>query len=119
MNELILPVLVTVLGSGAVFGFLQFIISRHDNKDDILKRVESLEEYQKVHYNAILGLQEASKTLLGNSIYKTCTDYLRRGDYIEASELKNLETMYKVYADLNGNSYAADIMEQVRKLKIK
>ena len=40
-------IVVTVLGSGAVFGFVQFLISRHDKKNDkqeeILKRIGKLQ----------------------------------------------------------------------------
>ena len=47
-----LTVLITVLSSGAVFGFVQFMIKRHDDKtskeDQILKQIDELtKEFQE------------------------------------------------------------------------
>lgn len=115
----IIAIVIAVLGSGAVFGFLQYLIARYDNKEDIVSRVVALEESSGKNKEAIELLKDGSKVSLGNSIFKTCTDYLDRGDYITHSELQNLESMYEVYSALNGNSYAADIMQQVRELRIR
>lgn len=52
MNDLVQTIL-TVLGSGALFGFIQFLITRRDNKDEKLKKME--ENFQK-------GLDERERT---------------------------------------------------------
>lgn len=117
--ELISTIAVALIGSGAMFGFLQFMVSRHDDKDKIVERVAELEKYQTMNYDSIVLLKNASKTQLGNSIFKTCADYLDRGDYVTPTELQNLESMFETYEALDGNSYAKDLMEQVRKLNIR
>lgn len=116
--ELITAIIVAAVGGGAVFGFLQFLIGRHDDKDNLTKRVEKLEEREAEHFELLNLLKDSQKIQLGNSIFKTCTDYLERGDYISANELQNVEAMYEQYAALGGNSFAKDLVEQTRDLKI-
>lgn len=45
--ETIVPIVCAVLGSGALFGFIQFLIARHDNKKGAIaslsRRVEELQ----------------------------------------------------------------------------
>lgn len=117
--ELISTIVVALLGSSAMFGFLQFMLTRHDDKDKIPQRVADLEKYQAMNYDSIVLLKNASKTQLGNSIFKTCAAYLDRGDYVTPTELQNLESMFETYEALDGNSYAKDLMEQVRQLHIR
>lgn len=117
--DLLTNILCVLLGGGAVFAFLQFLINRHDEKDGVVERVAELEKRGAEHYELLKILAESTKIQLGNSIFKTCTDYLNRGDYITANELKNVEAMYEQYTALGGNSFAKDLVEQTRELKIK
>lgn len=46
MGQTLLTIGLSIFGSGAVFGFIQFLISRHDNKDEKFKKIS--EEIQGV-----------------------------------------------------------------------
>ena len=53
-----LQIIITVLGSGALFSFLQFLIQRKDNKED--KKVE--ERFKEIEKKIDDGLEEREKT---------------------------------------------------------
>ncbi len=40
MSEIFKAIVIAVIGSAAVFGFIQFLISRHDNKNDKFKEIK-------------------------------------------------------------------------------
>lgn len=44
MNELLVTVILTILGSNAVFAFLQFLITRRDTKKNIKSKLTVLEK---------------------------------------------------------------------------
>lgn len=58
---------------------------------------------------------QALKTSTRHVIIRACEEYLDRGE-IESYELKSLEDLYSSYKNnLNGNSYARDLIHEVRR----
>lgn len=43
-NDLLLKIAGLVLGSGALFSFIQFLVQRHDNRKGIEKQIKKLED---------------------------------------------------------------------------
>lgn len=40
MKELLIPIIIATIGSNALFGFVQFLISRKDNNNSIIKEIK-------------------------------------------------------------------------------
>ncbi len=53
-----LQIVLTILGSGALFSFIQFLIQRKDNKED--KKID--ERFEKIEKEIHTGLEEREKT---------------------------------------------------------
>lgn len=53
-----LQIVLTILGSGALFSFIQFLIQRKDNKED--KKID--ERFEKIEKEMHTGLEEREKT---------------------------------------------------------
>lgn len=56
--EIIKTVVISILGSAAVFGFIQFLISRHDKRNDDLIEIKS----------AVNGLQQEMNKSIKDSV---------------------------------------------------
>ena len=99
----------TILTSGVtatILGFIQFLITRHDNKKNA--------EDEKISHimNALRGLGHDRILYLAQS-------YIERG-YISKDEYENLhDYLYNPYKDLGGNGVAEKLMDEVNKLPIR
>ena len=62
--------------------------------------------------------EEAIMAILHNKIYKQGICYLER-NYITLEELNDLEKLYKPYKEMGGNSTAATVITNVRRLEIR
>ena len=93
---------------------------------DIQKSIESIQEVIKEtndRINDVVSDQKDQMSALRintrHQIIRSCEQYLDRG-YIESYELKALDDLYESYINnLNGNSYAKDMMKNVRSLEVK
>ena len=93
---------------------------------DIQKSIESIQDAIKEtndRINDVVSDQKDQMTALKintrHQIIRSCEQYLDRG-YVESYELKALDDLYESYINnLNGNSYAKDMMKNVRSLEVK
>lgn len=106
MHEtVILSVVCALLGSGCM-GFLQFMIARHDEKEN--------EEEDKLD-----GIREMLIGLGHDRIIWLGSQYIKKG-YITKEEYTNLnDYLYIPYANLGGNGTAKKVMDEVRELPLK
>lgn len=87
--EMWIPIIVAALGSAGLFGFIQYLINRHDKKkDDILGLKASVKELQ-------LGVMRTQLLLL-------IADYPE-----DKSEILRLAEIY--FKEYNGNFYLSSI----------
>lgn len=97
--ELGLAILTSVLGSAGMFGFVQFVISRHDNKDERLKRIE-----QKID----LSLEKSDR----NELATTRLQLL----FLIQTQPKNRDTIQQTaqryFMELDGNGEAWDAFKR-------
>lgn len=96
-QEFILPVIVTLLGSG-VWSFLIEFIKMKSEKASAEKKM-------------LLGLGH-------DVLYQRLTYYIERG-YIEPAELQNVEYVFRPYLGLGGNGIIKVLYEKVCELPSK
>lgn len=83
------PIVVAVIGSNAIFAFIQFLITRHDNKKTALSK------HEQVQNDMIIGL--------GHDKLLYLTDkFVQRGG-VTLKERRNLDYIYKPYRAAGGN----------------
>ena len=105
MQTVLLAVFSALLGSGFM-GFIQFLITRHDNKNS--KENARLEAIA----SAVRGLDH-------DRLYYLSEKYLQRGE-ITTDEYNNLsEYIYKPYKKLGGNGTGDKLMAQINELPFK
>lgn len=86
------PVIVAALSSTALFGFIQFLIARHDKKKGTLAKLEA-------------GMTEARKDSLRTQLLLLIADYPE-----DKSEIMRLAEHY--FKDLKGNFYLSSIFTE-------
>lgn len=86
-------IILTIIGSSALFSFVEYLITRHDRKQDD-------------------PIKAAVRSLLRDRIKCLATRYLRDGE-LTAADLENLSMLYEAYKNLGGNSFAEDLYNQV------
>lgn len=91
MSELI----IVIIGSQALFSFLQFLITRRDRKKS--------------------GAEQAILALLRDRLLHLCNKYLERG-YIDLYEEESFCRLYEAYTKLGGNSFIQELHDKVIKL---
>lgn len=105
--EMLKAVIIAVLGSAAVFGFIQFLISRHDKKNDDLKELkEEIKDLQK----------ETKKSLKDSVRLQLLVLLIMRPD--EDKEI--IEVAQHYFNDLKGNWYMTPLFYkwcQTKKIK--
>ena len=84
-----LEIILAVIGSNAVFSFIQFLISRHDRKKN------HISENDKNQSDMILGL--------GHDKLLFLTDKFVSRGVITMKEKRNLDYLYKPYEKMGGN----------------
>lgn len=97
VQDFVLPVILTLLGSG-VWSFLIEFIKLKSEKASAEKKM-------------LLGLGH-------DVLYQRLTFYLERG-YIEPAELQNVEYVFKPYIGLGGNGTIKVLYEKVLELPTK
>lgn len=97
VQDFILPVIVTLLGSG-VWTFLIEMVKLRSEKASAEKKM-------------LLGLGH-------DVLYQRLTFYLERG-YVEPDELQNVEFVFRPYTALGGNGVIKVLYEKVLELPTK
>jgi hypothetical protein len=98
MNELILPIILTVVAST---GFWTFVTTVYNNK----KRKKSTD-------------REALVALLHDRLYFLMQTYIARGE-ISTEEYDNIMYLYRPYAAMGGNGTCEKLLNEINKLPIK
>lgn len=133
----ITQIIITVLGSGALFSFLTFLIQRKDKKNDRIKDLEDKvqkgfeerEEKSKALCGAIDQLTENVKSnqetinvvadgvvgIIHNTIICSTQPIINRGA-VTYEELSTLDSLYIPYRKLGGNSECTRRYDDVCKL---
>ena len=71
----------------------------------------------KVNPSDIFLMKEAIVAMLHDRLYQACRFYLSKGE-IDEDGYANLETLYKTYHGLGGNSTGTELYNRASKLKI-
>lgn len=87
-----------IIGSNAIFSFLQFLISRHDRKKDPEAQI-------------LLGIGH-------DRIVHLCLKAIQRG-YTTPDEIDNISQIYQPYTDLGGNGSGKEMYQRFLRLPIK
>lgn len=105
IDQAVLVSLFTATLTGGFFGFVQFLIKRHDDK------VNNVEVKNELIEDALLAI-------LHDKIYVTGSKILQEGS-ISAEDANNLDHLYKPYKALGGNGTCERIINQINELPIK
>lgn len=103
MTELVLTIVAAVLGSSALFAFLQFIIQRKDNKEDkedtIIEKIDSLSA----------DIKNLSDKIDMNQATQARVRILRAGDELRQSALRSSEYYRQLNEDITSyEQYCSD-----------
>lgn len=98
-------ILVAIVGSSALFTFLQYLITRRDNKKENI--------YAKV--SDIVPIKSACMAILQDRLEHQMTSHLRNGE-ITVTQLKALTTLLNAYELCDGDDFIHDLYEQVKEL---
>ena len=90
--ETIVPIVVAVLSSGALFGFIQFLIARHDNKKGAIAGLTS-------------GMEELKKDACRTQLLLLISDYPK-----DKAEILRLAEKY--FKEMDGNYYMSSIFAE-------
>ena len=126
-TENVLTILGIVVGSNALFGFIQFLISRRDSKK---KELEEIKKSLRELGNIISQLQKSVTEIQGNMalqdealmslaqdrIIWLCKQYLKQG-HIPTDDYVSLRRMADAYRALGGNALVKDYMDQIDKMR--
>lgn len=109
---IITAVIAGVCGSG-VTGLIQFLITRHDKKeDDSKEKLDVLLKKVQQTQNAVLGLDH-------DRLFYLCQKYIEKQE-ITKEEYENLyKYIYKPYTEMGGNGTGERLMKEVSNLHIK
>lgn len=105
IDQAVLISIVTAVFTGGFFGFVQFLIKRHD---DITHNVEAKNEL----------IEDALLAILHDKIYVTGSRILKEGS-ITTEDINNLDHLYKPYKALGGNGTCEKIMNEINDLPLK
>lgn len=82
-------ILVAIIGSNALFTFVQFLITRHDNAKN------ALSQHEKAQNDMLIGLGH-------DKLFYLTDKFVQRGG-ITLKERRNLDYLYKPYHAAGGN----------------
>lgn len=91
-------IILAVIGSSALFSFVEFLITRRDTHKSTLE-------------NAILAL-------LRDRLLHLCNKYMNAGE-IDIREEESLCKLYEAYTGLGGNSFIGELYNSVMELPKK
>lgn len=113
MNEMVINTIITVITSSSVIGFIQYLISRHDDKKD--KQRAQIEQLQE----SIDKLQDAIMGQGHDRLVHTCKGFLDDGE-ISIEDYNDLKTyLYDPYIALGGNGTGEEYFNLVKDLPRK
>ena len=101
MKDWVLPIVIAILGSGALSAAVTRIV------DHMMRKSEK----QSV-------LVKAVRQILCNSIIESCRYCIKKGEKGE-DDFERLLEDYEIYKELDGNGYIDSFLEQVKKLPIR
>lgn len=110
----ITTILLTVLGSGGLFTFIQFLFTRHDTRKNYITKNELDGEISSLKSDLTL-LQEAALASMQDRLEFIMTRYLEIGK-ITVNQYKSLTHMVEVYHELGGNSFVTEMYEKCKEL---
>lgn len=122
MTETIVPIILGVVASGGLWTFIQYLISRNDDKkkamDDLIRAIAQLQTSVD-ETNTDMKLQnEALMAMAQDRILFLAREYLKQG-WIYDKDLSNLRRMADAYKALEGNGDVHILMDLVDKLPVK
>jgi len=97
--------IITAIITGGMFGFIEFLIKRHDEKRN--KGFVTKKDFVPIEAGILAILQERLESMM--------TKYLERGE-ITTTQFKTLETLLKAYENLGGDGFIHTLYEQVKDL---
>lgn len=125
MTSEAMTVLVSLLTSGSVVAFVEFLINRHDTRHDQLDAMQKsiAEVSKKLDELEIIkqDIRDTKRSVVNigqDRITWTCKRHLRDG-YITVREYAELKDLYESYEKIGGNSDAKAYYEEVTKLPRK
>ena len=122
MKEIIAHIVVAIVGSSALFSFIQFCIARKDGKKDamkdLMKAISQLQTGVDENKENMGRQNEALKALAQDRIIFLARAFLKQG-YIYDDDLSNLKRMADAYHALKGNGDVNVLMDLVEKLPVK
>lgn len=107
-------IIITILGSGGLFSFIQFLFTRHDKKEDYVTE-EELEKIVSTTNKDLDLLKEAALASMQDRLEFIMTKYLETGE-ISVNQYKALSHMVEAYHELGGNSFVAEMYEKCKEL---
>ncbi len=97
MAEMVITIVVSVVGSGGLWSFVQWYLTTKHTKETASDR--------------------ALKALLHDRLYQKCTDILDRGE-VTVDEYDNLKYLYEPYRALGGNGTCEKLMHEVDNMRM-
>lgn len=101
-------IIATIIGSSALFSFIQYLITRHDNKKND----------KFVTCSDLSPIKQALLAMLQFRLESLMTSRLKEG-YILSNTLKNVNNLMSAYEGLGGDDYIHTLYEQIKELPIK
>lgn len=118
----VLLVIGGILVCGGFWTFVQFMITRKDNKKTALKDLQNavtkLQESVDVNNNNMDKQNEALKAIAQDRIVWLGKEYIKQ-EWVYSSDYAVLKRMADAYGNLGGNGLVTDIMKQVDQLPRK
>lgn len=102
-----LPIILTGVLTGGFLGFLQFLITRRDAKQD--------KEKEYATKGDIAPIKAALLAMMQDRLERVMTKYLKEGA-ISTNQFKTLETMLSAYEELGGDGFIHELYEQCKSL---
>ena len=110
MKEIVFTLVLTILGSGALFTFIQFLIQRHDTKKNIEAKIDANQQALSEKIDNVSGeVKEVSEQLAEHKAVLARTHILRFADELRTGthsreyfeqQLQDIDT-YNRYCDVH------------------
>ena len=112
MKEIVFTLVITILGSGALFTFIQFLIQRHDTKKNIEAKMDANQQELSKKIDNVSGeVKEVSEQLAEHKAVLARTHILRFADELRTGthsreyfeqQLQDIDT-YDKYCETHPN----------------
>lgn len=107
-------IVIAVLSSGGLFTFVQYLFTRHDEREEYVTKDELKDTISPI--NATLELlTEAALASMQDRLEFVMSGYLARGE-ISVNQFKALTHMVEAYKGLGGNSFVAEMYDKCKEL---